>query len=112
MEIKSCYLNGYSLALSVCQTRWHNDCSWQEPCSSNTNCNGTFSLQVFIFRDAILKWINLFLQIKLFQKSNGRPSIRMLMYLETLFHSVALNVLMLVGFQVKVLICFNISNSS
>lgn len=44
MEIKSCYLNGYSLAFLVCQTRWHDDCSWQEPRGSNTNCDGSFSL--------------------------------------------------------------------
>lgn len=98
-----------SLTLSNQMAQW---LLLAEPCSSNTNCNGTFSLQVFIFRDEILKWINLFLKIKLFQKLNGRPSLRMLAYLEMLSSCIALSVLMRLGFKVKIYICLSISNSS
>lgn len=75
--IKSCCLNGYSLALSVCQTRWHGDRSWQEPRRSSTNCGGSVSVSVFSSLYEIRKRINLFLNMKLFQKCDGRPSQRM-----------------------------------
>lgn len=98
-----------SLTLSNQMAQW---LLLAEACSSNTNCNGTFSLQVFIFGDEILKWINLFLKVKLFQKFNGRPSIRMLTYLEMLSSFIALNVLVCLGFRVKIYISLNISDSS
>lgn len=77
--MKSCYLNGYSLALLVCQTRWHHDCFWQESCSSNTNYNGSFLgffvVVIVILKDEILKWIFFFKKVLQF---NSRFSIEIL----------------------------------
>ena len=64
---------------------------------------------VFVLENEILKWINFFLNIKFFPKFNGRPSIRMLMYLEVLSYHIALTVLVWLGDKVKIYICLHIS---
>lgn len=111
MEIKSCYLNGYSLALFVCQTRWHGDRSWQEPRRSSTNCGGSVSVSVFSSLYEIRKRINLFLKMKLFQKCDGGP--RECLYVLGIMFSYcfASNVSVPFGDKVQIDVCSNISGS-